>query len=708
MSKKALPQRHKNGLRSCVKYDGFHHELVPGRWRCPSFCSGVPMVPRSSFIKFLVVLLAMASFLTACAPALPETEAPAITSTTVIPSPAPTILPQPTTTSVPAFHVRQSAVELVTDQAVTGDGGNNWGGHQSRIVHTQDGIFTANTVEGKGKFHREWRVVKREANGSWNILATGDAGREPVNLLAAPDGTLYVVGWPNESGTLWQGQPDKDSLEMTSSKIPGVAKGNWPYASAGINASGDLCILSSIGGEDPGGEFKWACYYPSTGKWVTQTSKLDYRFCYTYVFPGPEGQLSLVSTRDVRWGALKYKKPKDAFDYVFNAYGVWHTEDTIHTPIERIYTVEEAPAEQSQFVMLNAQQDAYVDIRGRIHIIYRVKGQSTNNESISRHAILARDGTLLTDVALPTELGGEYSRIFQDKKERFYLLTSNGYLYPMDKDGIELGEPLQLDLGLGRLSSVVEYSGFGLSVPRTGTPLSDVMDVVFPSSNGSAWMYFQLDFSDDLPQTEAQTQPSPSSPQSFQSMLDTSKEIFNLDLSDLALSGMDWWGGDRSTLKYQNDSLVLDGAAGPQIHSAYSLKKGEACLVLLRFSGTQDFQFKAMTEDWDKPTGASWGIASGPGSFYQVAQGNFQGSPFAGFTLSEDRWYYFMLWVNDSATFTVRIWEKENPNIFGEKILHMEDKGSMWSSRHWHCDILVNNGKVEMGSYQELKIIQIP
>jgi len=132
---------------------------------------------------------------------------------------------------------------------------------------------------------------------------------------------------------------------------------------------------------------------------------------------------------------------------------------------------------------------------------------------------------------------------------------------------------------------------------------------------------------------------------------------------------MDWWGGDRSMLKYQNDSLVLDGAAGPQLHSPYSLKKGEACLVLLRFSGTQDFQFKAMTEDW--------GIASGPGSFYQVAQGNFQGSPFAGLTLSEDHWYYFMLWVNDSAVFTVRVWEKENPNLFGEKILHMEDKGSM-------------------------------
>ncbi|MBI5351497.1 MAG: hypothetical protein HZB50_02535 [Chloroflexi bacterium] len=674
------------------------------------------MANRSKINEFFIVLFAAGSLLTACAPTLPETDVPVITPTKIISLPTQTTVPQPTVTATPAFYVHQSAVEVVTDQAVTGDGGNNWGGHQSRIVHTQDGIFTAYTVEGKGKFHREWRLVKREVDGSWNILATGDAGREPVNLLAAPDGTLYVVGWPNETGTLWQGKPEKDNLVMTSSKIPGVAKGNWPYASAGINASGDLCILSSIGGEAPGGEFKWSCYYPSTGEWVSQTSKIDYRFCYTYVFPGPDGQLSLISTRDVRWGALKYKQPMDAFDYVFNAYGFWQTEDTANIPIKRVHTVEEAPTELSQFVMLSAQQDAYMDTRGRMHIIYRVQGQSTNNEAISRHAILAQDGTVLADESLPSELGWEFSRIFQDKKERFYLLTSNGYLYPMDKDGIELGEPIQLDLGLGRLSSVVEYSGFGLSVPRTGTPLSDVMDVVFPTSNGTAWMYFQLDFSDDPANAETSNQPQPSSNSSgtpaptpsFQSLLDTSKVFFDLDLSDPNLPGMDWWGGDRSTLQYQNGSLILDGAVGPQLHSPYGLKKGEACLALLRFSGTQDFQFKAMTENWNEPTGASWGIASGPGSFYQVAQGDFHGTPFAGLSLSEDHWYYFMLWVNDSATFTARIWKKENPNTFGEKIFHMDDKGSMWSSRHWYCDILVNAGKVEMASYKELKIIQMP
>jgi hypothetical protein len=39
---------------------------------------------------------------------------------------------------------------------------------------------------------------------------------------------------------------------------------------------------------------------------------------------------------------------------------------------------------------------------------------------------------------------------------------------------------------------------YSLSVPRTGTPLSDVIDVGFPLEDGKSWVYFQLDFSGRL------------------------------------------------------------------------------------------------------------------------------------------------------------------------------------------------------------------
>ena len=383
-----------------------------------------------------------------------------------------------------------SSLEIVTDKAATGDGGNAWGGHQTRIVRTQDGVFTAYTVEGGGNFDRKWRLAWRQEDGSWPVVAQGDAGKDPVNLLASPDGTLHIIGWPNETGTMWSGKPEGNQVVMTKETIPGVSHSNWPYGSAGINKDGDLCVFSSIGGEGPGGSFKWACLLQSTGKWITHTSPLDYRYCYTYVFPGPGGQLSLVSTRDVRWEALGYTQPAGAFDYVFNVIGFWQTEDITKDPLQQVYFLEEKPTSQFPNVFLDAQQDAYLDTAGKMHVLYWIQGASTQGVKVSRHVILSPEGEILNDVQLPEDLEG-FARIFQDTGGRFYILGSSGLLYPAGDDGVTLGTPIETDLQ----GNTVEYSGYGISVPRTGTPISNVLDVVFPSDGGTKWIYFQIPLS---------------------------------------------------------------------------------------------------------------------------------------------------------------------------------------------------------------------
>ncbi|MFN8412539.1 MAG: hypothetical protein U0Z26_09150 [Anaerolineales bacterium] len=431
------------------------------------------------------VLFPFFIILSACTPVFQTnqetqiTNSPTTTNSTPLP---PSLITTPTKQS---FH--QSKIELITDNAATGDGGNIWGGHQTRIVHTQDGIFTAYTVEGGGYLNREWRLVKRQTDGTWLVLAQGESGREPVNLLAAPNGTLYIVGWPGGVGTLWSGKPSENKIEMTSEVIPNLPTGNWPYSSAGIDSQGDLCILASNGGESERGEFYWSCLQPITNQWTSQVSSLDYRYCYTYVFPAPNGQLSLVSTRDVRWEALGYQKPADAFDYVFNAFGYWQTKDISTQPMTQLSFAEERPTEQYANVLLDAQMDAYLDTKGRMHILYWKMGATTNGASQSRHRIVSPSGEILFDEELP-QSAGYYSRIFQDKEENFYLITSSGNLFPMNEDGQITEDPITLDLE----GNEVEYSGFGLSVPRTGTPLSNTIDIVFPSGNEHKWLYFQI------------------------------------------------------------------------------------------------------------------------------------------------------------------------------------------------------------------------
>jgi hypothetical protein len=350
-------------------------------------------------------------------------------------------------------------------------------------VRTDQGLFTAYTVAGKGYKHRQWRLMWRR-EGKWQMVADGVSGKDPVNLLASPDGTLHVIGWPEGKGTIWSGKPSGGKVKMRPAKVPGVSEGHWPYSSAGIDKQGNLCILSSEG-EKPGA-MRWAFRRAKTGKWTTRTTKLRYRHCYTYVFPDGGG-LSLVSTRDVQWRTLGYEQPKGAFSYAFNAFRYWRTSDVGKSPLKELAFVEERPSKTYPYAFCNAQNDAYVDTAGRMHILYRRTGPSTRGKERRRHAVVSADGNQLHDAAIPPK-AGTHCRIFQDDRKRFYLLGSAGVIYPAGDDGLSLGKAVKLDLG----THAVEYSGFGLAVPRTGTPPANFIDAVFPSGKGKKWIYCRI------------------------------------------------------------------------------------------------------------------------------------------------------------------------------------------------------------------------
>jgi len=379
--------------------------------------------------------------------------------------------------------------EIVSDSAAVGDGGNAWGGHQCRIVRTKDGVFTAYTVEGGGYLSREWRVAQRSEDG-WNIIARGVAGREPVNLLAAPDGKLYIIGWPNGEARMWSLTQAGGSWSAQDKNIRGQLSGNWPYNSAGIDSLGDICVVSSEGGGEPGGAFLWSYYNAAQQHWTYRKTELPFRYCYTYVFPLVQGVFSLVSTRDVRWEALNYTKPENAFDYVFNAFRYWH-KAAADAPLTSMAFVEEPPTSEFPNVVCNAQQDAYIDTGGNVHVLYVKAGSTTGGLPQHRHAVFSPQGETIFDGQLPLGAGW-YSRIFQDSKERFFLLGDAGLIYLLADDGFTPVDSIQFDLQ----GYHVEYSGYGISVPRTGTPLSDVLDVVFPANGGKDWIYFSLPLDD--------------------------------------------------------------------------------------------------------------------------------------------------------------------------------------------------------------------
>lgn len=379
---------------------------------------------------------------------------------------------------------RVTTVEVVTADAAVGDGGNAWGGHHCRIVRTRDGVFTAYTVAGKSDLSRQWKLAWRH-EGKWQVAASGLAGREPVNLLASPDGTLHVIAWPEARARLWSGKPRDGSLLMTDESIPGLNEDHWAYGSAAISPAGEIFVLSSEG--DKPGLFRIAKREAVSAAWETLGLAASYRHCYTYLLPGAGGSLSLVSTRDVKWETLGYVKPFDENDYVLNGFGLWHSYDMKNAEPRLIASVEEKPTRRHAAVLCTAQIDAYLDNKERIHVLYTRRGPATEGESELRHALFTNEGRRLQDDRVPWS-AGTFARVFQDDDSVFYLLGSDGVIFQGDREGISFRNKTRLSFG----GHQVEYAGFSIAAPRTGSAPGGVMDVVFPSGGGARWIYLQI------------------------------------------------------------------------------------------------------------------------------------------------------------------------------------------------------------------------
>jgi len=383
-----------------------------------------------------------------------------------------------------ASWVSPQAPIVVTMNAAPGDGGNAWGGHQTRIVRNADGVFTVFLVTGTGYNDKHWKLVRLDDNGLWQEIAEGSAGREPANLLTEPDGTLDIVAFPGGVPTLWRGRPTAGTPFVTEG-IPGVEHGFFPYNAAGINDAGRLCAVVTNGG-GVGGALDVACRR-STGSWNTRRTDTDFRFAYDYVFPTGKRGVTIVGTRDVVWEALGAEKPEGAFDYAFTAAGVYRTR-RIGKNLTRVDQTEEPVTPGFPNPFLNAQMDAYVDRGGRIHVLYWRRGQSTGGIDQLRHRVVRKSGELVADVPLPDI--GWFQRIFQDERGRFFVVGSGGYIQRLLPDGLTpYGQPVAIDLG----GFEVEYSGMALAAPRTGTTRSSIVDIVFPTSNEVGWVYVRLD-----------------------------------------------------------------------------------------------------------------------------------------------------------------------------------------------------------------------
>ena len=181
------------------------------------------------------------------------------------------------------------------------------------------------------------------------------------------------------------------------------------------------------------------------------------------------------------WGPHKTRivRTQDGVFTVYAVAGAQAFRSLFHTAVK--------PTEEYPWAQCHAYSDNYLDAEGRMHILYLLNGEATEGAFVLHHAVVAASGKLLHDVALPKEAGLN-CRLVQDSAGCFYLLGSEGLLYPAGHDGVTLADPTSLDLGGHRVG------WYAVSVPRAGSAPCDTMDVVFNANGGRTWVYCQLRF----------------------------------------------------------------------------------------------------------------------------------------------------------------------------------------------------------------------
>ena len=116
-------------------------------------------------------------------------------------------------------------------------------------------------------------------------------------------------------------------------------------------------------------------------------------------------------------------------------------------------------------------------------------------------------------------------------------------------------------------------------------------------------------------------------------------------------------------------------------------------------------------------TNRVWGIMSNPDmppcdrlqDYFQEGAGDsaIDYYKFIGMILKTDSWYYILLWVRGPSEFSVRIWEKDNPDNFAEAQFNMVDSEN-WTDRNWSSNLFVTAGTLEMSNYTELVLPKYP
>lgn len=403
---------------------------------------------------------------------------------------------------------------LLTEQVTAGaltsatEPGNQWGGHQNRMVRTAAGVFCVYEISD-GAGGKTWRLAWRW-NGTWTTVATGANGvlshGVPKLLADQATGRIYVVAWTSQRPRVFHGIPNVSNgtwtpTEDNTATLATYALGS-EYLGAGITKAGDIVCQQGYGA-DGATETMDIWRRTSGGTWSRHNvaSPVAGRYHYAHVLPDLTGNgCWIVATRSDNWAALGYVQPSSTtFPYVYDEVRAFRTADiTAGTPSWSSVILRSQP----QVTLSSAGEDpqalatssgSIVDRDGRLHTLIQYTSNQNTVAKKVRHVVTSPALSIL-DQSDVTGLDIGYCRFLQNSAGSLFLLgqpynTSTSTLWPIPNRALSTLGTAWTGINLG---ATVGDSGIHEAARHCGSQAGDRTDIGFNVQGNEALYRYAL------------------------------------------------------------------------------------------------------------------------------------------------------------------------------------------------------------------------
>lgn len=174
-------------------------------------------------------------------------------------------------------------------------------------------------------------------------------------------------------------------------------------------------------------------------------------------------------------------------------------------------------------------------------------------------------------------------------------------------------------------------------------------------------------------------------------------------------SNLSNWENYRIKADVENGLLSLKGQSNWEgvLSQKKPLTANQAALIEFSYTSGTEFEAEISTGEFNAASWRVWGIFGKNNQYdsnINLGSQSVGSNRWLGNLKSEpNHWYIAMFKVGEGDEFTIKIWDRDNPNNYIEMVQNL---GNEWTNKSWLFAMDINKGELFIDQYQQVSFNQ--